>query len=222
MLVTGHVRALTPTLFTPETLAKIVVEPGFWAVRPLLAVSAVTTLAVPLQVAVPLLSVAIVGGVVAPYPSAVTARCVPLAMAFWPVKATVAIAPMTPKPGLVTLVSAVMTVAVPLQVAVPLVSVAVVGGLVPPVPCAVIVRWVPLAIVFVLVKATIAVAPLTPLKLVKLQVWPAEPVIAPPEVYVGLLVVAEKTGSIPDPVDTPKSDSLQVWPFEPLIVPPEL
>lgn len=79
------------------------------------------------------------------------------------------------------LVSAVMTFAVPLQVAVPLLRVAVVGGVVPPDPAAVTVRWVPLAIVFPLVKATVAVAPVTPLKLVRLQVWPDEPLIVPPE-----------------------------------------
>ena len=78
--------------------------------------------------------------------------------------------------------SAVMTVAVPLQVAEPLLSVAVVGGVVPPVPDAVTVRCVPLAIVFLLVKATVAVAPVTPVKLDRLQVWPVEPVIVPPEV----------------------------------------
>ena len=80
------------------------------------------------------------------------------------------------------LVSAVMTFAVPLHVAVPLLSVAVVGGVVPPDPSSVTVRWVPVAIEFVAVKITVAVAPLTPLKLERLQVWPAEPVIVPPEV----------------------------------------
>jgi hypothetical protein len=32
----------------------------------------------------------------------------------------------------------------------------------------------------------------------RLQVWPDEPVIVPPDVYVGLSVVEEKVGSIPD------------------------
>ena len=77
-------------LLTPETLAKIVVEPGFWAVNTPLGVSAVITLAVPLPVALPLLSVAVVGGVVAPYPEFVTDRWVPLAMVLLPVKVTVA------------------------------------------------------------------------------------------------------------------------------------
>ena len=78
--------------------------------------------------------------------------------------------------------SAVMTVAVPLQVAEPLLSVAVVGGVAPPDPDAVTVRGVPLAIVFLLVKGTVAMAPVTPMKLDRLQVWPVEPVIVPPEV----------------------------------------
>jgi len=171
---------------------------------------------------VPLLSVAVVGGEVAPYPDAVTVSCVPLAIVFVPVKATVAAAPMTPRPTPLMGVSAVMTVAVPLQLAVPLLSVAVVGGVVAPVPSAVTVRCVPLAIVFVPVNITVAVAPETPLKLDRLQVWPAEPVIVPPEVYVGLLVAGEYVGSIPDVPPMPKLDRLQVWPFEPVIVPPEV
>ena len=80
-----------------------------------------------------------------------------------------------------TLAKTVVAPGVPLQVAVPLLRVAVVGGVVPPDPAAVTVRWVPLAIVFPLVKATVAVAPVTPLKLVRLQVWPDEPLIVPPE-----------------------------------------
>ena len=130
-------------------------------------------------------------------------------------------APITPKPGMVVF-SAVITLAVPLQLAVPLESVAVVGGLVPPDPSAVIVRWVPEAMVFAAVKTTVAVAPSTPLKLERLQFWPAEPVMLPPEVYVGLLVVGEKTGLIPDPVATPKLVKVQVWPVVPVVVPPEV
>ena len=75
-----------------------------------------------------------------------------------------------------------MTFAVPLQVAVPLLSVAVVGGLIPPEPSSVMVNWVPLAMVFELVSATLAVAPVTPLKSVRVQVWPVLPVIVPPDV----------------------------------------
>ena len=84
-----------------------------------------------------------------------------------------------------------MTVAVPLQLAVPLLSVAVVGGVVPPEPSDVIIRWVPGAITFVPVKTTVAVAPVTPLKLDRPHVWPVEPVIIPPVVYVGLFVTGE-------------------------------
>jgi hypothetical protein len=75
MVATGQVRYGTATLFTPETLPKTVVEPGFCAVKVPLAVNAVMTFAVPLHVAVPLLNVAVVGGVVAPNPEAVTFRC---------------------------------------------------------------------------------------------------------------------------------------------------
>jgi nitrate reductase NapE component len=170
-----------PGLLRPETLAKIVVEPGVSAVRPTLGVSAVMTFAVPLQVAEPLLSVAVVGGVVAPYPDAVTVSCVPLAIVFVPVNGTVAVAPMTPEPPGIA-ISEVMTFAVPLQVAVPLLNVAVVGAVVAPDPSAVTVSCVPLVIVFVPVNGTVAVAPVTPLKLDRLQVWPAEPVVVPPEV----------------------------------------
>jgi hypothetical protein len=79
------------------------------------------------------------------------------------------------------LVSAVCMVAVPLQVAVPLLNVACTGGVAAPYPGVVIVNCVPLAIVFLLVRGTVAVAPITPLKLLKLQVWPLEPVMVPPE-----------------------------------------
>jgi hypothetical protein len=182
MDATGQVRYGTATLFTPETLPKTDVEPGFCAVKTPLAVSAVMTFAVPLQVAVPLLNVAVVGGVVAPYPEAVTFRWVPAAIVFAPVNVTVAAAPTTEKPRPVLLISAVMTLAVPLQVAVPLPSVAVVGGVMPPDPSDVMIRWVPLAIVFVPVSVTVAVAPVTPLKSDRPQVWPALPVIVPPDV----------------------------------------
>jgi len=103
-------------------------------------------------------------------------------MVFAPVSATVAIAPTTFSPLPMVLLRAVMTLAVPLQVAVPSVNVAVVGAVTPPVPSAVTVRMVPLAMVSVPVKATVAVASLTPLKLDKLQVWPVVPIIDPPEV----------------------------------------
>jgi len=62
----GHVRYGTLVPLTPETLAKIVAEPGCCAVKTPVPVSAVMTLAVPLQVADPLLKVAVVGGVLAP------------------------------------------------------------------------------------------------------------------------------------------------------------
>src|SRR5208337_2848933 len=89
------------------------------------------------------------------------------------------------------LLSAVMTAAVPLQVAVPLPNMAVVGAVVAPYPSVTIVSWVPLAIVFVAVKVTVAVALVTPLKLDRLQYCPTEPVIVPPEVYDGLFVTEE-------------------------------
>ena len=182
MYIAGQVRYGTPTLLTPETLPKTVVKPGFRAVTSHWRVSAVMTLAVPLHVAVPLLSVAVVGGVVAPNPDAVTVRWVPLAIVFWPGQSYRGGRPHDAKPRPLFVVNAVMTLAVPLQVAEPLLSVAVVGGVVPPDPSAVIVRWVPLAIVFVPVNATVAVAPVTPLKSDRVQVWPAEPEIVPPEV----------------------------------------
>ncbi len=115
-----------------------------------------------------------------------------------------------------------MTVAVPLHVAVPLPKVAVVGGVVAPYPEAVTVRTAPLTIVLAPVKVTVAVAPVTPLKLDKLQVCPAEPLIVPPEVYVGLFVTGLKVGSIPAVLGVVKFDRLQVWPEEPVIVPPEV
>src|SRR5208283_577709 len=170
----------------------MVVAPGASAVKtPLVLLSAVMTAAVPLQVAVPLPNMAVVGAIVAPYPGDVTVRCVPLAIVFAPVKATVAAASMTlwPKPRL--LASVVITSAVPLQLAVPLLSAAVVGAVVAPYPSVTIVSWVPLAIVFVAVKVTVAVALVTPLKLDRLQYCPTEPVIVPPEVYVGLFVTEE-------------------------------
>lgn len=163
-------------------MPKIVVEPGFCAVKTPALFSAVITLAVPLQVAEPLLSEAVVGATVAPYPDAVTARWVPLAMVFVPVKATVAVAPTTPRPEPPTVIRVVTTVAVPLQVAVPLLNVAVVGAVVAPDPDAVTIKRVPLAMLFGPVKVTDAVAPVTPLKPDRLQVWPVEPVIVPPEV----------------------------------------
>jgi hypothetical protein len=78
-------------------------------------------------------------------------------------------------------VIAVCTDAVPLHVAVPSLRVALVGATVAPYPGAVIVNCVPLSIVSLLVNATVAVAPTTPLKLVRLQVSPFAPVIVPPE-----------------------------------------
>jgi hypothetical protein len=80
--------------------------------------------------------------------------------------------------------STVEIVAVPLQVAVPLPSVAVVGAADAPPPLAVIVRAVPDAIVFVPVSATVAVAVDESLKLARVHVCPAVPVIVPPLVYV--------------------------------------
>jgi hypothetical protein len=79
-------------------------------------------------------------------------------------------------------VISVCTVAVPLQVAEPLAKVAVVGATVAPKPGEVMVSWVPLAIVFWLVKGTVAVALVTPLKLESVQVCPFAPVMVPPEV----------------------------------------
>ena len=181
MLAAGQVRYGTATLLTPETLAKTDVEPGFCAVKTPLPVREVITFAVPLQVAEPLFR-AVVGGVVAPYPEAVTVRWVPLAMVFADVKATVAAAPMTEKPSPLLVVSWVMTFAVPLQEAVPLPRVAVVGGVVAPEPSFVMDKRVPAAMVLALVNATVAVAPVTPLKPDRLQVWPVVPLIAPPEV----------------------------------------
>jgi hypothetical protein len=96
------------------------------------------------------------------------------------------------------LVIAVLTVAVPLQVAVPLLKVAVLGAIVAPCPGAVIVNCVPPAIVFEPVNATVAVAPVTPLKLDRSQVWPFDPLIVPPEVYVGVAVLEEYVDTIPE------------------------
>ena len=75
-----------------------------------------------------------------------------------------------------TWVKTVPTVALPEQVAVPLESVAVVGGAGAFTPPAVIVSGVPPAIVFAPDKATVAVAPVEPLKLLRVQVCPAVPV----------------------------------------------
>jgi hypothetical protein len=80
--------------------------------------------------------------------------------------------------------STVEIVAVPLQVAVPLPSVADVGAAVAPPPREVIVKAVLAAIVFVPVSATVAVAVDESLKLVSVQVCPVVPVIVPPLVYV--------------------------------------
>ena len=74
-------------------------------------------------------------------------------------------------------------VAVPLQVAVPLPSVAVVAALVEPYPVLVMVNAVPPAIVFVPVSVTVAVAPVLPLlNPESVHVCPALPVIDPPDV----------------------------------------
>lgn len=78
-------------------------------------------------------------------------------------------------------VRAVRIDAVPLHEAEPLLRVAVLGATVAPLPEFVIVRCVPLAIVLLLVSATVPVAPLTPLKSDKLQVCPEEPLMVPPE-----------------------------------------
>ena len=98
-------------------------------------------------------------------------------------------------------VTSVWTTAVPLHVALPLLSVALVGGVLAPCPGAVMVSWVPLAIVFVPVNGTVAVAPITPLKLERSQVWPLLPVIVPPEVYVGVLVFDENVDWMPEEVE---------------------
>ena len=71
-------------------------------------------------------------------------------------------------------------VAVPEQVAVPLPKVAVVGAADAPDPREVITKAVPPAIVLVPVKATVAVAVDELLKLERVQVWVAEPVMVPP------------------------------------------
>ena len=78
----------------------------------------------------------------------------------------------------------VAMVAVPEQVAVPLLNVAEVGAAVAAMPRAVMTRAVPLAMVLVPVSATVAVAVDESLKLVRRQVCVAEPEIEPPEVYV--------------------------------------
>ena len=84
--------------------------------------------------------------------------------------------------------STVVIVAVPLQVAVPLPRVAEVAADVEPYPVFVIVSAVPPAIVFVPVRATVAVAPVFPLlNAVSVQVWLVLPEIEPPDVYVPLL-----------------------------------
>ena len=151
-------------------------------------VRVVLTNAVPEQTAEPFDSMAVVGGAVAFRPPVVMVSGVPLAIVLALVKATVAVAPLEPllKPLILQVCPAVPTIgliiAVPEQVAVPFDSVAVVGTEVAPVPPAVMTSGVPLAIVFALVKATVAVAPLEPLlKPLRLQVCPVVPVIVPPE-----------------------------------------
>ena len=152
----------------------------------------VATVAVPEQVAVPFESVAMIGGAVAFRPPVTMVSAVPLAIVFALVKATVAVAPVELLLKLLRVqvcpvVPAIgpsqeVMVAVPEQVAVPLDRVAVVGGAVAPVPAFVRSIGVPLAIVFVPVKVTVAVAPLEPLlKSLRVQVCPTVPVIVPPE-----------------------------------------
>ena len=80
--------------------------------------------------------------------------------------------------------STVAIVADPEHVAVPLPRVAEVGAAVAPAPLAVITSAVPPAIVFVPVRATVAVAVEELLNAVKVHVWVALPVMDPPLVYV--------------------------------------
>jgi hypothetical protein len=148
---------------------------------------------VPEQLAVPLDSVANVGGEVAPTPPSVMLKRVELAIVFAPVKVTVAVAPVEPLLNMLTLQfcpgvptvkfpTVVAIVAVPEQIAVPFDNVAVVGEMAEPPPPAVITSAVPSAIVFAPVKATVAVAPVKPLlKPLRLHVSPADPAIDPPE-----------------------------------------
>ena len=73
-------------------------------------------------------------------------------------------------------------VAVPLQVALPLPAVALVGTAVAPVPRSANNRLAPPAMVLRPVRATVARALLPLLKAVRLQVWPTVPVAVMPEV----------------------------------------
>jgi hypothetical protein len=137
---------------------------------------------VPEQVALPLDSVARVGGEVAPTPPSAILKRVELAIVFVPVKVTVAIAPLEPLLKVFTLqfcpaepmvrfstIEAI--VAVPEQVAVPFDSVAAVGDEVAPSPPAVMATGVPPAIVLDPVKVTVAAVPVDPLlKLLRVQV----------------------------------------------------
>ncbi len=78
-------------------------------------------------------------------------------------------------------VSTVTTVAVPEQVAEPFPAVALVDAEVLPDPAAVMTKAVPPAIVFVPVKATVAVPPVLPLlNTVSAHVWPIVPVAVIP------------------------------------------
>jgi hypothetical protein len=147
----------------------------------------------PEQLAVPLDSMARVGGEVAPAPPSEMLKRVEAAIVFAPVNVTVAVAPLEPLLKMLTLqfcpaeptVKFAKTdaiVAVPEQVAVPFDKVAVVGDMVAPSPPAVMASAAPPAIVFVPVKATVAVAPVKPLlKPLRLQVWPVDPAMDPPE-----------------------------------------
>jgi hypothetical protein len=92
----------------------------------------------------------------------------------------------------------VTIVAVPEQVAVPFESVAVVGGKEAPEPPAEIFSAVPLAIVFAPVRKIVAVAPVKPLlKPFTTQVFPAAPVIVPPDTYSAPVMLPVKTGGAP-------------------------
>lgn len=167
-------------------------------------VSVVLTEAVPEQIAVPSDRTAEEGGLsgLAPMPPAVMVRGAPVAIAFVPVKATVAVAPVEPLKRVrlqvcpaVPKMGPTAIVMGPVQVAVPFESVAVVGCAVAPEPTTEMLSWVPLAIVFAPVKATDAVAPVKPLlKPLTTQVCPADPVIVPPDTYSAAVRLPEKTG----------------------------
>lgn len=148
----------------------------------------VTTAADPEHVAVPLERVAVVGGAVAFMPPDSTISGVPPVIVLVPLNVNVAVAPCEPLLKFVTLQycpavpTTGLTEITPEHVAVPLDSVAWVGEAVAPVPPAVIKSGVPLATVLDEDRVMVAVVPVPPLlKLLTLQVCPADPEIVPPE-----------------------------------------